>query len=170
MRRAALTRQVQALRRDFDRGFADPMRPPPPESLDLLRIRLGGEPWAVALTDIAGLHAARRVTPIPTRAPALIGLAGFRGVPIAIYDLPALIGLAPVGTPRWLMLAAERQVAFAFADLDGHLRIDAAAILPVGAEGGAAWTRGFVDGRRRLPILHLPALLARLTPLEGNDR
>jgi chemotaxis signal transduction protein len=169
MKSAALTRQVQTLKRDFDRGFAEPMRPPAPASLDLLRVRLGGDPWAVALTDIAGLHSGKPVTPVPTRAPALIGLAGFRGVLTAIYDLPALIGLAPIGTPRWLMVAAGRPVAFAFAELDGHLRVEAAALLPVGAEGGTAWIRGFVEDQgRRLPILHLPALLAKISPLEGN--
>ena len=165
-----LSRQAQALKRDFDRGFAEPRRPPPPETLDLLRIRLAGDPWAVALTDIAGLHSGKQVTPIPTRAPALIGLAGFRGVLTAVYDLPALIGLAPLGAPRWLMVATGRPIAFAFAELDGHLRIETAAILPIGAEGGTAWTRGFVEDRRvRLPILHLPALLAKLSPLEGKD-
>lgn len=165
-----LSRQVKALKREFDRGFAEPRRPPPPETLDLLRVRLGGDPWAVALTDVAGLYSSKRLTPIPTRAPALIGLAGFRGALTAVYDLPALIGLAPLETPRWLMVAAERPVAFAFAELGGHLRIEAGAILPIGAEGGTAWTRGFVEDRRtRLPILHLPALLAKLSPLEGTD-
>jgi hypothetical protein len=46
-------------------------------------------------------------------------------------------------------------------------------ILPLGPEGGTAWTRGFIeDGEVRRPILHLPALLARLTsktPQEGNE-
>jgi chemotaxis signal transduction protein len=170
-----LSRQVQTLKRDFDRAFAEPTRPPPPQTLDLLRVRLGGDPWAIPLTEMAGLHSGKRITPVPGRTPGLLGLAGFRGALAAVYDLPALIGLAPVGTPRWLLLAEERPVAFAFGELEGHLRVEAGAILPLGPEGGTAWTRGFIeDGRLRRPILHLPALLARLaqttqTPQEGND-
>jgi purine-binding chemotaxis protein CheW len=170
-----LSRQALVLKSDFDRSFAEPMRPSPPQRLDLLRIRLGGDPWAVPLTDVAGLHSGRRITPVPGRTPALLGLAGFRGVLAAVYDLPALIGLAPLGAARWLLLAEERRVAFAFSDLDGHLRVEVGAILPLGAENGSAWARGFIeDGEVRRPILHLPALLARIGPRhqtaqEGND-
>jgi len=170
-----LSRQVQTLKRDFDRAFAEPKRPPPPQTLDLLRVRLGGDPWAVPLTDMAGLHSGKRITPVPGRTPALLGLAGFRGALAAVYDLPALIGLAPLTAPRWLLLAEQRPVAFAFSDLEGHLRVEAGTVLPLGTEGGTAWTRGFIeDGKLRRPILHLPALLARFaqtiqTPQEGND-
>ena len=145
------------------------------DQADLLRVRLGGDPWAIPLTEMAGLHSGKRVTPVPGRPPALLGLAGFRGALAAVYDLPALIGLAPVNSPRWLLLAEERTVAFAFAELEGHARVEVGAILPLGPEGGTAWTRGFIeDGRLRRPILHLPALLDRLAqtkPIhqEGTD-
>ncbi len=171
-RGTALGRQTQALKREFDRSFAEPMRPPPPQTLDLLRVRLGGAPWAIPLTDMAGLHSGKRITPVPGRAAGLLGLAGFRGALAAVYDLPALIGLGPLAAPRWLLLAEKRPVAFAFGDLEGHLRVEASAILPLGPEGGTAWTRGFIeDGRLGRPILHLPALLAQITqtPQEGND-
>lgn len=156
-----ISRQAAALRRDFDRSFAEPMRPPMPQTLDLLRVRLGGDPWAVPLGDVAGLHSGKRITPVPTRTPGLLGLAGFRGALAAVYDLPALIGLAPQKAPRWLLLAEQRLVAFAFGQLEGHLRIEASTILPLGGQG--AWTRGFIeDGDLRRPILHLPALLDRI--------
>src|ERR1700761_189814 len=111
MRRQAITksptlaRQVGARRRAFDTGFTQPQRPPPPQTLDLLRIRLGDDPWALPLTDMAGLYSGKRITPVPGRAHALLGLAGFRGVLTAVYDLPALIGLAPSPVARWLLLA-----------------------------------------------------------------
>ncbi len=168
-----ISQQANALKRDFDRAFAEPMRPPAPQTLDLLRIRLGNDPWAVPLTDVSGLYSGKRVTPVPGRTRALLGVAGFRGSLAAVYDLPALIGLAPLPAPRWLLVAEERRVAFAFDALDGHLRVEATSILPLGPDGGTAWTRGFIeDGPLRRPILHLPALLARLTPQtpqEGND-
>jgi chemotaxis signal transduction protein len=170
-----VSRQVLALKRDFDRAFAEPRLPTSPQTLDLLQVRLGNDPWAVPLADVGGLHSGKRITPVPGHARGLLGLAGFRGALAAVYDLPALIGLAPLSAARWLLLAQERPVAFAFGDLEGHLRVEAGAILPLGPESGAAWTRGFIeDGRLRRPILHLPALLARLaqtnqTSQEGND-
>jgi purine-binding chemotaxis protein CheW len=137
------------------------MRPPLPQTLDLLRVRLGGDPWAVPLGDVAGLHAGKRITPVPTHTAGLLGLAGFRGALAAVYDLQALIGFAPLKAPRWLLLAEQRLVAFAIGELEGHLRIEASAILPLGGQN--AWTRGFIeDGDLRRPILHLPALLDRV--------
>ncbi len=170
-----LSRQAKTLKRDFDHAFAQPSRPPLPQTLDLLRVRLGGDPWALPLAEVAGLHSGKGVTPVPGRTHGLLGLAGFRGVLAAVYDLPALIGLTPVSTPRWLLLVQDRPVAFAFAELEGHSRVEAGAILPLGPEGGTAWTRGFIeDGPLRRPILHLPALLDRLAqtrpiPQEGTD-
>jgi len=170
-----LSRQAAALKRDFDRGFAEARRPPAPQSFDLLAVRLAGDPWAIPLSEISGLHAAKKITPVPSRTPALLGIAGFRGELVPAYDLAALIGRSAPATPRWLVLAADRRVALAFADLDGHLRAEAGDILPQGPES-AAWTRGFFRaGAAILPILHLAALLGGLRPRhdpakEGSDR
>lgn len=169
-----ISRQAAALRRAFDRGFAEPVRPPLAGTTDLLAIRLGEDPWAVPLSDVAGLHSGKRVTPLPGGPPSLLGIAGFRGAVVAVYDLPALVGLTPLAAPRWLLIAAQRRVAFAFAELDGHLRVEADQLLPLGPEGGAAWARGFVRTEdQHRPLLHLPALLAGIaqrsqTP-EGSD-
>ena len=180
MRRPALTktpqisRQAAALRRAFDRSFAEPNRPPLAKTTDLLAIRLGGDPWAVPLADIAGLHSGKRITPLPGGPSSLLGIAGFRGNVVAVYDLPALIGQAPLAAPRWLLVAAERRVAFAFGELDGHVRVETKQLLPLGPEGGAAWAKGFVlTEEQHRPLLHLPALLAGIaqrskTP-EGSD-
>lgn len=169
-----ISRHAAALRRAFDRSFAEPSRPPLAHTTDLLAIRLGGDPWAVPLADIAGLHSGKRITPLPGGPPGLLGIAGFRGSVVAVYDLPALIGLAPLAAPRWLLVAAERRIAFAFSELDGHVRVETSQLLPLGAEGGTAWVQGFVhaEGQHR-PLLTLPALLAGIaqrskTP-EGSD-
>ena len=168
-----LSRQAASLRRAFDGAFAEPARPLLARTTDLLAIRLGGDPWAVPLAEVAGLYAGKRITPLPGGPPSLLGIAGFRGAVVAVYDLPALIGLAPLSAPRWLLVAAGRRVAFAFAELEGHVRVEDSQLLPLGPDGNA-WARGFVRTEdQHRPLLHLPALLAGIaqrsqTP-EGSD-
>jgi purine-binding chemotaxis protein CheW len=154
-----LSRQAAALKKAFDSGFAQPLVPAQTGSQDLLAVRLAGEPWAILLSAIAGLYSGKKITPLPGSTPGLLGLAGFRGTLVPVYDLSARIGLAPAATPRWLVLAKERRVALAFADLDGHLRADAGAILPAPPSGNL-FTGGFVSaGGESRPMLHLPAVL-----------
>jgi len=173
---ATLSRQAAALKREFDRGFAEPRKPPTAQTLNLLAVRLGGDSWAIPLTDTAGLHAGKKITPVPGRAHALLGIAGFRGTLVPVYDLSTLIDLPAPAAPRWLVLAAERRIALAFAELDGHLRVETGDILPLGPGDDGAWTRGLVraDGTTR-PILNLSALLGGISrrrdpAKEGNDR
>ncbi|HMA52053.1 MAG TPA: chemotaxis protein CheW [Magnetospirillaceae bacterium] len=154
-----LSRQAAALKKAFDAGFSQPLRPAETGSLDLLAVRLAGEPWTILLSAIAGLYSGKKITPLPGGTPGLLGLAGFRGTLVPVYDLAARIGLAPVSAPRWLVLAKERRIALAFADLDGHLRAGADAIVPA-PPGGNLFTGGFVNaGGESRPVLHLPAVL-----------
>lgn len=170
-----LARQAGALKKSFDGAFAEPLASSRTAGADLLAVRLGGESWAIPLSTIAGLYSDKKITPLPGTTPGLLGLAGFRGVLVPVYDLAARIGLAPTLAPRWLVLAAARRIAFAFAELDGHLRTEADGIVPLGPQSGPSWTAGFVeiDGEKR-PVLHLPAILdlipKRKDPSrEGND-
>ena len=170
-----LARQAATLKKAFDAGFAEKQKPVKAGGSDLLAVRLAGESWAIPLTAIAGLHSDKKITPLPGLTPGLLGLAGFRGVLVPVYDLAARIGLAPAQAPRWLVLAAERGIAFAFAEMDGHLRTEAGGIVPLGPQGGPPWIAGFVEaGGEKRPVLHLPAVLdlipKRKDPSrEGND-
>jgi chemotaxis signal transduction protein len=157
-----------ALQRAFDRGFAEPLQFAAPATENLLSIRVGDEPWALRLTEIAGLYADRRTTRVPGGAACLIGIAGFRGTPLPVYSLQALLALAGArtgasrGAPRLLAVAAVEPVALAFHALDGHLRVSPDAIVPASAD---AALRGCAKDFVRTPnfagpILHLPSLLA----------
>ncbi|HYM71932.1 MAG TPA: chemotaxis protein CheW [Stellaceae bacterium] len=149
------------LRGAFDRSFAEAHPPDPPPSEDLLAIRVGTEPYALRLSEIAGLFADRKITPLPRRASALLGIAGFRGAIVPVYDLHVLLGDTPAETARWLAMAAEAPVAFAFAAQEGHLRIPCAAIVPHrGDEPTHQNIRDFArtpDGVR--PIVHLSSVI-----------
>jgi purine-binding chemotaxis protein CheW len=111
------------LRRDFDRAFAEPPRVRRGPSLDLLAIRLRGEPYALHLAGIAGLFADKPVTRLPTGVPEFLGIAGFRGNVVPVCDLRALLGYAGDDAARWLVVLAARPVALAFDGFDGYLRL-----------------------------------------------
>jgi chemotaxis signal transduction protein len=112
------------LRRLFDDSFA---AAPTAESARLegfLAIRLGSDPYALRLSEIAGLHAGVKIVPVPSANAQLLGIAALRGVLAPIYDLAAILGHAPAANPRWMVLARMTQpVGFAFETFESHLRV-----------------------------------------------
>jgi chemotaxis signal transduction protein len=127
---SSLAGRAALLRDAFDGSFAEARPPDPPPTADLLGIRIATEPHALHLSGITGLFADRKVTPVPGCAPGLLGIAGFRGTILPVYDLDALLGHRATEAARWLAIAAGAPVAFAFGALDGHLRVALDAIIP----------------------------------------
>jgi chemotaxis signal transduction protein len=113
-----------ALRQAFDQTFAAPAGEARAAAEDLLAIRIAGEAYALRLSGIAGLHADRRIVPLPRAAPELLGVAGLRGSLVAVYDLAALLEYPRSEKPRWIALtAAERSLGLAFEELESFLRL-----------------------------------------------
>src|SRR6202023_3988958 len=102
-------------------GFAEPVRPDTTLKEDLLAVRIGTQLFAIRLSEITGLFAGKKVTPVPGGHPALCGIAGFRGAILPVYDLQILLGHCGTATPRWLVIAAAAPVALAFAVFEGQL-------------------------------------------------
>ncbi len=149
------------LRRDFDRGFAEPIRLDPVATEDLLAIRIGAQPYAIRLAEITGLFAGRKITRVPGGHAALSGIAGFRGTLLPVYDLALLLGHAGAQAPRWLVIAAAAPVALAFDTFEGQLRVPRTDILPQTArEDMSAHARDVVRTKDFVgPIMHLPSIL-----------
>jgi chemotaxis signal transduction protein len=124
-----LTDRAGELRQAFDRAFAVPATIDTAATEDLLAIRVGVEACAIRLSEIVGLFADKKITRVPGRAAALLGVAGFRGAIVPVYDLHILLGHPTVKTARWLVIASGAAVAFAFEGIDGHLRMPRGAIL-----------------------------------------
>ncbi|WP_250004336.1 chemotaxis protein CheW [Actinoplanes sp. M2I2] len=173
----SVARRVRRLREDFDQSFAEPARSHDEEHFELLTIRAGGRPYAIKLSQSSGVHPDRPVTPLPGPQPALLGLAGFAGAVVPVYDLAALLG-HPVGeVPRWLVLAAGTpRLGLAFHELDGHVRAAATDIIrdsgETGDDGGhglGGTLRGLVDlpGGSR-PIIDIPAMRSLVHALAGH--
>ena len=163
--------RIDRLRADFDRSFAEPARSHDVEHVELLAVGAGGRPYALRLSQTAGLHPDRPVTPLPGPLPALLGLAVFAGTVVPVYDLAALLGHPAATRPRWLVLATGTPpLALAFHELDGHVRVDADAIVGETAGDGQDFLRGMValTGGTR-PIVDVPAARAAVHALTGHD-
>jgi chemotaxis signal transduction protein len=113
--------RASELRAAFDRGFAEAPVVEAGGGLELLRIELAGEPYAVALSAISSIHVDLRIVDVPATAPALLGVIALRGAILAVYDLRALLGLATARAPRWLVIS--NGVGFAFDGFTGHVRV-----------------------------------------------
>ena len=156
--------RAAALRREFDRSFIE--APPVDVVLkeDLLAIRLAGQDFAIRLAEIAGLFADKKVVPVPSTNAALLGIAGFRGAIVPVYDLQSLLGLAASRTWRWLVIAAQAPVAFSFEKFEGRLRVLPDAITPQKSDAKPGFTRDFVRTENVLrPIIQLSSVVEGLT-------
>ena len=156
-----MTSRAETLRRDFDRSFAEPPAPEAVKPVALLTLHLAGEPFALRLREVSGLFADKAVTPVPSELRELVGVAGFRGGVVPVYDLRALLGLSTAEKPRWLVLATTesgKPLALAFEQFDGHVRVDPGAIA-----AGEGDLREVVrtDGVTR-PIIDIGSLLASI--------
>jgi chemotaxis signal transduction protein len=170
----AVASRLRQLREEFDQSFAEPARSHDEEHLELLTIRAGGRPYAIRLSQTSGVHPDRPVTPLPGPLPALLGLAGFAGAVVPVYDLAALLGHPVPDVPRWLVLAAGAPpLGLAFHELDGHVRAIASDIIrESGGESGEARSgslRGLVElAGGSFPIIDIPATRATVHALAGH--
>jgi purine-binding chemotaxis protein CheW len=162
--------RIAELRDDFDRSFAQPARRHDVEHVELLSIRAGGRPYALRLSQTSGLYPDRPVTALPGPLSALLGVAGFGGAIVPVYDLAALLGHALPDRPRWLVLAAGTPaLALAFHELDGHVQVPAESIIASGP-GTRDSLRGMVPlpGGTR-PIVDVPAARVAVHELTGHS-
>jgi purine-binding chemotaxis protein CheW len=156
-----VSERAAELRRSFDRSFAELQNSVAVATDDFLAIHAGGDPYMLRLSEVAGLHVDRKVTPMPSRIVELRGLAGFRGSMLPVYDLAALLAYPSAEAPRWIVIAAEAPVALAFDSFDGHFRSPREAV----ASRTGASPQDHVhqilrvgDGVRS--IIHLPSIIA----------
>ena len=124
-----LAQRLAELRNAFDATFAAPLLEREEGRQIAITIRAGDTPFAVRLSDIAGVEACRRVVLLPDGMPGLLGLAGIRGQLVAVYDLAALLvgggaaSRAGRDPARWMLLcAASREIGLAIDRIEGYVR------------------------------------------------
>lgn len=165
---------ADGIRSEFDLSFAAP--PPTDEVLataGYLRIRVDGVAYAVALEEVAGLVAGRKVVPVPGAFPGLLGVVGYRSSLYPVVALGALLGRSAGEGSRWLFLVRQAEpLALAFDAFEGHLSLPVAALAPGATDGRPAdlhaLLRGVLAaGEERLPLLDLPSLSREITRRAG---
>lgn len=149
-----------ALRADFDQAFATAPREPGPDPTGMLAIRIAGEPYALRLAQIGGLHADRRIMGLPSPVPALRGVASFRGQIVPVYDLALLLGHTRSAAPRWLVLVRGAQaLALAFDQFEAHFAATPDQIMSGAQMPGRDHLCDTVQGADALrPVIDLPSL------------
>ena len=162
------------LRQAFDLSFALPPPQASQEVEDLLTIRVAGDPYAIRLSDIAGIVAGRRVIPVPAVTLDLLGLAGIRGGVVSVFGLASILGYGQApGSPRWMILCgAEEPIALAFSDFEGYLRLPKSSLH---ADENLRTTRQYVNqvasteaGAR--VVISIPLVVATIRNRTGHNR
>jgi chemotaxis signal transduction protein len=151
-----------ALRRAFDASFAEPVRGTGVKAEAFVGIRVSGNRVALRLSEISGVFAGKKVTQLPGSTPGLMGIAGFRGAIVPVYDLGALLGYPVATTQRWMAVSSDKTpVAFAFDFFEGHLRIARGDLaLAVSGDGAGSYVREVARIDSSVcPIIHTPSLL-----------
>lgn len=124
---ATIETRAQILRREFDASFIAMPRLHGGTQQAFLAIATGATGWALRLDDLAGIHRARHVTPLPGAPRDLLGIANLRGTVIPVYDLRALLSVdGGDATPAWIAVTAPPlQLGLAFDRFDGYVRREA---------------------------------------------
>ena len=162
----ALAGTAAGLRRRFDESFAAPAASMTQPLEDFLAIRVGSDPFAFRLSEIAGLHVGVKIVPVPSPAVQLLGIVGIRGMMAPIYDLGALLRYPSSVNPRWIVIArAPQPVGFAFEAFESHLQVSRASLTDgnhedAGTGVAGRHVRGMVRTAGALrPIVHLASML-----------
>ncbi len=167
------------LRREFDRAFSEPVADRVARFEDLLAIGVGPHPFAVRLDEILGLYADKAITPLPSPVQDLVGLAGFRGALVPVYDLRALLGHPATEAARWLVLvrtgasseSAAPQLALAFDRFEGHLRVAPDALAAEPARDRSSYVHEVVrDAGIARPVVHLRTVVSEITKRAQQHR
>jgi purine-binding chemotaxis protein CheW len=165
----AVGQTAATLRRVFDQSFAVATASKTERLEDLIAVRVGADPYAIRLAEIAGLHVALKIVPVPSPAVQLLGVAGLRGSMAPIYDLAALLRYSPATNPRWIVLVRMPQpIGFAFDTFESHLQVPEADLADrEGADGSRRETSQHLRGSLRAagalrPIIHMASVVELL--------
>ncbi len=127
---ASGTRSADEMKKEFDATFARPREREEEPEVELLAIRAGDLRLALRVAETQGIARCPSITPLPSRAPSLLGLSGLSGNLVAMYSLSSLLAGRGGGSERpWVALCGEgRSVGLVFDEIEGSLRVSPRAL------------------------------------------
>ena len=72
-----------------------------------VRVRTGGESYALAVAGVSEIATLGPITPVPGAPPAVLGVWNLRGDVIAAIDLGSLMGLGPTADATRIVVAED---------------------------------------------------------------
>lgn len=164
-----MTDTAAALRLAFDRSFELAPATETGAVAGLLAIRLGTSRYVVRLTDVAGLHADKRISPLPSPVPELRGLAGLRGTVLPVYDLGMLLGFPRAAAARWLLVTAVTPIGLAFDGFDGYESVAADAFVTEVRPGARErHVREVLRTEGARPVIDVPSIVETIKARSGQ--
>ena len=156
-------RHLQRLRSEFDESFAHPARAPDGASIGLLEVTVAGQAFLIRVSEVSAVYADKAISALPGAAPDLLGVAGFRGSVVAIFDLGLLLGLHGASSHRWVIQARNEHIGFALESFIGHAQVPAGT-LHATREPGATDTGQEVAQIRGVshPLIELSSVVDRV--------
>ena len=166
-----MTATTESLRAAFDGAFALPPRSIDSDIEAFLAIRVGERPYAVSILELSGIVVDRQVTSVPSSNPALLGLSSARGQALGVFDLATMLGESRrAEAPRWLALSAGAEpLGFAFAQLEGYLRVRSSELAPIARTEGDLIGRVVRIGSEHRPVIQIKAAVALVRGVEDQD-
>lgn len=160
LQRTSISSRAEELRRAFDLSFAEAPPTTIARSENMLSVRLGGTAYVLPVSEISGVFADVKITPVPSSLPELLGIAALRGSIVPVYDLRALLGYVVGTRPRWLAVAAAAPLGLAFDELQGQRRVPRETVVQGGAVAKLRHVAGIaqLEGVSR-PIVSVPAVV-----------
>lgn len=118
--------KARELRESFDRSFSMPRVPSTAPADDLLLVRICGRRYALRIAELRGLFPGRKVTPLPSADPALLGIVGIRGQLVPTYSLAVLLDFGGGPSEHSSLVLCEQlnlTVALAFDEFVESVRV-----------------------------------------------
>lgn len=128
-------KDVATMRREFDQFFVAPDPLAAAATDDFVAVRVGGQPFALRVSELAWVETRRKIVALPGSRSELLGLVSTRGKFVPVFSLELMLGLpATLGAKSWVAICAgEQQFGLAFEALEGYFRVPRADVL--GARG-----------------------------------
>ena len=165
-----LVQSVAEMRGEFDNTFATPPADPNEDRESLITIRVAGEALAVRTAHVTGLAKLRRIVPVPSRMPALLGITAVRGALFPAYDLATLLGFPATGNEHTWILFANREtpVGLVFDEFEGQVEIDRTGLCQSESSNSREHLRQVAKvGAGNRAVVDLPGLVDKIRKSAG---